>query len=139
MRVSVGNQQFEVRIQERKVTIVDIMQNGRRLSRGMAIQNPKDEAEGQIDPKTGIQLAAMRATAGLTLKPMAGMLMAQKILRQFEAGIERRKRKALAQARVQFHKLARLATKRPLSLPETSSFLTLAAIRKYVPAIFFGR
>ena len=94
MRVSVGNQQFEVRIQERKVTIVDIMQGGRRLSRGMAIQNPKDEAEGQIDLKAGIQIAAARATMGLTLKPIVAVFLAQKILRQFESGIERRKKKA---------------------------------------------
>lgn len=61
MRLQVNGEDYEIRVQQRTVTFCDIMKSGKLVSKGIAIQNPKDVAAGITTENLGARIAAGRA------------------------------------------------------------------------------
>jgi hypothetical protein len=69
MRLTFAGEEYEVRVQKRQVTYVDILQSGRHLSRGEAVLNPLDE--DVANDSEGVRIAAERAIRALVpIKPI---------------------------------------------------------------------
>jgi len=65
MRITIHGEDFEVRVQERKVTFCDIMKSGKLISMGAAIPNPMDEELGNVSLEIGEKIAIGRALSRL--------------------------------------------------------------------------
>lgn len=72
MRIQINNEDYEVRVQQRTVTFCDIMSHGKLVSKGIAIENPQDVAEGNISFEIGTRIAANRALQGLGVENFKG-------------------------------------------------------------------
>lgn len=93
MRVNLAGTEYEIRIQERKVTTVDIMRKGKVLSRGIAFKSPKDIQEGKINPVDGVAVAAERASRYLASNRLDQIILRNEIVGAFQAQRARVKQK----------------------------------------------
>lgn len=93
MRINLAGTDFDIRIQERTVTTVDIMKGGKVLSRGLAFMNPKDVREGKVNPIDGVAVAAKRAADRLIPGRLGQIILRNDILGAFQDKLARDKQR----------------------------------------------